>query len=149
MKPPSVQDAMALAIKAHAGQTDKGGKPYIFHPMRVMQKMESNSEQIVAILHDVVEDTEITLKDLKELGYSKRIIHAINCMSKQDGEDYFDYINRVKQSTLSTTVKLADIEDNLSQSRIIGFSEVDVNKRVNKYSKAQQILLKHIETKSR
>lgn len=137
---PSIIDAIALAIQVHAGQIDKVGKPYISHPMRVMQAMDTEVEQIIAILHDVVEDSPMTIDDLQSLGYSKKIVSAIDCLSKREGEEYFKYLDRVKSSQLAIKIKLADLNDNLDPNRIPDEPEEKKTKRINRYRKAIEIL---------
>lgn len=140
MTTPTLNDAVALAINIHAGQVDKVGKPYIFHPMRVMQAMDTEKEQIVAILHDVVEKSPLTITELKSLGYSEEIVQAVDCLSKRKGEDYFAYIERVKGSKLAVKVKLADLNDNLNPARIPDESETRKAERISGYHRAIKIL---------
>ena len=137
---PTLNDAIALAINAHAGQVDKVGKPYIFHPMRVLQAMDTEEGQIVAILHDVVEKSPMTITELKLLGYSENIVQAVDCLSKRKGEDYFDYIERVKSSKLAIKVKLSDLNDNLDPDRIPDESEIKKEERISGYQRAIKIL---------
>ncbi len=136
----SLNDAIALAIKAHSGQVDKVGKPYIFHPMRVMQAMDTDVEQIVAVLHDVVEDSRLTVSELESMGYSKKIVRAIDCLSKREGEEYFNYIDRVKSSMLATKIKLADLNDNLDPNRIPVEPEEKKAERIIRYRKTIDLL---------
>ena len=134
-----LEKAIELAFKVHKNQKDRYGKPYIFHPLRVMNKMDDDKEKIVAVLHDVIEDTELTYKDLCDAGFSEEIIDAIAGISKQDGEEYFDYINRVMQNRLAVKVKLADLEDNMDVRRIEIITEKD-KERLNKYMKAYRMI---------
>ena len=134
-----LEKAIELAFKVHKNQKDRYGKPYIFHPLRVMNKMDDDKEKIVAVLHDVIEDTELTYKDLCDAGFSEEIIDAIASISKQDGEEYFDYINRVMQNRLAVKVKLADLEDNMDVRRIEIITEKDRG-RLNKYMKAYRMI---------
>ena len=141
---PTLNDAIALAISEHRGQRDKIGKPYIFHPLRVMQHMDTDKEKIVAVLHDVVEDTSITLDDLLSKGYSNEIVDAIDCLSKRGSEEYFDYIERVKKSPMAIQVKLADLQDNMDPNRIPDESEQAKKERLAVYKKAYKILMAEI-----
>ena len=134
-----LEKAIDLAFKVHKNQKDRYGKPYIFHPLRVMNKMDDDKEKIVAVLHDVIEDTELTYKDLCDAGFSEEIIDAIASISKQDGEEYFDYINRVMQNRLAVKVKLADLEDNMDVRRIEIITVKD-RERLNKYMKAYRMI---------
>ena len=137
---PTLQDAIVLATKYHEGQVDKAGKPYISHPMRVMEKMMLEDEKIVAVLHDIVEDTTITLQDLKDRGYSDYIVNSIDCLSKRDGESYDKFVERTMTDTMASYVKLADLEDNMDLSRLSDVTEKDLE-RVEKYKKAKEKLL--------
>jgi (p)ppGpp synthase/HD superfamily hydrolase len=134
-----LEKAIDLAYRMHKNQKDRYGKPYIFHPLRVMNKMSTDKEKIVAVLHDVIEDTGLTYKDLCDAGFSEEIIDAIASISKQDDEEYFDYINRVMQNKLACKVKLADLEDNMDIRRIEIITEKDTE-RFNKYSKAYRMI---------
>ena len=129
---PTLQDAIELATKHHKGQVDKAGKPYIKHPIRVMKKLTLTDEKIVAVLHDIVEDTSVTLEYLKELGYNSCIINSIDCLTKRDGENHENYINRVMSDTVASMVKLSDLEDNMDMSRLKEITEKD-KKRLEKY----------------
>ncbi len=131
--------AIALAARIHLGQKDRYGKPYILHPLRVMMKLETAEEKTVGILHDVVENSDLTLKDLDSQGFNEEIVRAVDCISKRDGEKYEDYIERVKGSPLAVTVKLADLEDNMDLRRISEFDD-DTYQRLAKYHRARQIL---------
>jgi (p)ppGpp synthase/HD superfamily hydrolase len=134
-----LEKAIDLAFMVHKNQKDRYGKLYIFHPLRVMNKMSTDKEKIVAVLHDVIEDTELTYKDLCDAGFSKEIINAIASISKQDDEEYFDYIKRVEDNPIAVKVKLADLEDNMDIRRIETITEKD-SERLNKYMKAYRIL---------
>lgn len=115
-----INKALKIATKAHDGQTDKGGQPYIFHPIRVALNCETEEEKIVALLHDVVEDTSVTLEDLKAEGFDDDIIKAVKCLTKRKGDDYEDYIVRVGRNLIARHVKIKDLEDNLDVSRLGG-----------------------------
>ncbi len=117
---PTLEDAIQLAATAHCGQADKAGLPYITHPLRVMGMFlqpEEADERIVAVLHDVVEDTDVTLASLTDLGYPARIVDALDAISRCSQETYHDYIERVALNSLATRVKLADLRDNLDERR--------------------------------
>ncbi len=135
--------AIMLAAKAHLGQLDRYGKPYILHPLRIMTKMNHDDEIMVAILHDVVEDTEITLSDLREEGFAEQIVHAVDCISKREDEAYADYIERTIKSQLAVKVKIADLEDNMDIRRMPELGEKDLL-RLKKYHRAW-LRLKKIE----
>nr|WP_278430741.1 HD domain-containing protein [Brevibacillus laterosporus] len=128
-------EAVLLATKAHANQQDKGGQPYILHPLRVMMYMPSDEARAVAVLHDVLEDTDVTADDLREAGFPKEVVEAVMILTKNSKEDYDSYIKRVKQNQLARAVKIADIKDNLDLTRIAEPTEADVA-RIEKYKRA-------------
>lgn len=132
--------AMNIAYNAHLYQVDKAGVPYIFHPMHVAEQMKTEEECIVALLHDVVEDTNITLKDL-EKDFSKEIIEALKLMTHNDEEDYLDYVKKLKKNPIARKVKLEDLKHNTTISRL-GFIGLKDLKRLRKYKKAIKILSK-------
>ena len=110
----TLERAIVIATKAHAGQSNRYGQPYIFHPFRVMMKMNSDDERIVAVLHDVLEKSDLTTADLEKEGFSMEVTKAVDCLTRRDTEndDYFDYIERVRINPLAKAVKLADVADN-------------------------------------
>ena len=109
--------ALELACDAHAGQVDKAGAPYILHCIRVANSVSSEEEKIVAILHDVLEDTALTEEDLLAAGFSKEVVDAVVCLTRAEGEKYGDYLERVAQNAITTQVKLADMLDNSNEAR--------------------------------
>lgn len=111
--------ALQIAAKAHEGQTDKEGLPYILHPLRVMAACEGLDAQIVAVLHDVVEDTSVTLEDLRDGGFSAAILKAVQCVTHHKEEPYADYVIRCKHNPLAREAKLADLQDNCRLTRVI------------------------------
>ena len=127
---------IAISATAHKGQKDKGGKPYILHPMRIMMKFQhvSNCEDFmaVAICHDLIEDCDITLEDIQKY-CSKSVLEAIDLLTKKDGQNYMDYIVAIKFNELARMVKKADIQDNSDLTRLKGVTEKDL-KRVQKYN---------------
>ena len=134
-----VKKAFNIAYNAHAGQYDKSGIPYIFHPVHIAERMSSVDEIIVALLHDVVEDTKLSLKDLQKEGTQENILEAIALLTHDKSEDYMEYIKKIKKNTLACTVKIADLEHNSDITRIDNPS-VDDYKRLDKYKKALDIL---------
>ena len=139
-----LNNAIALARKAHDRQLDKGGQPYINHPLRVMNNMETVEEKIVAVLHDAVEDSDLTLEDLKVAGFSDLIIEAIDAITKQEGEKRKDYLRRVMNNPLALRVKIADMSDNADISRIPNPTERD-RERIRIYKKNIVKLQKKLE----
>ncbi|WP_040712957.1 HD domain-containing protein [Paenibacillus curdlanolyticus] len=131
--------AILIATEIHDGQTDKGGNPYILHPLRLLTKASTEDERIVAVLHDVLEDTSYRLQDLVTDGFSQSILDALTALTKLEGESYESFIVRIKQNELATKVKILDIADNMDISRIPTPSEQDI-KRIEKYQQALRIL---------
>lgn len=132
--------AIILATRAHSGQVDRSGQPYILHPLRVMLKMSSEEARIVAVLHDVLEDTDVTAHDLAAEGFSQEIVEAVQAMSRHEDEEYEDFVQRAKHNSLARTVKIADIEDNMDPSRNVEPSEKDMA-RLSKYGRALDELM--------
>jgi (p)ppGpp synthase/HD superfamily hydrolase len=133
--------AIAVAAKSHEGQFDKGGSPYILHPLTVMHKLGSEDPELnqIAILHDVVEDTEVTLNDLVNLGFSDRVVTAIDALTKRSGESYAAYLARVASCKDATLVKLPDLQHNSDLRRLKGVSDKDIA-RHKKYMRAYDFL---------
>ncbi len=132
--------AMRLAYEAHREQYDKGGVPYIFHPYHIAEQLEEECDICVALLHDVVEDTEVTLVDLENAGFPVQIIEAVGLLTKIKGEDYMEYIRRVKTNPIAKRVKLLDLIHNSDPSRIINDKEKS-RILLERYAKAKKILL--------
>jgi (p)ppGpp synthase/HD superfamily hydrolase len=130
----SVETAVQMALDAHEGQTDKSGGTYILHPLRLMQKVETREEKMVALLHDVVEDSERTFEDLEE-EFSEEIISAVKSMTKKDGETYKEFIQRARQNDIAREVKKADIRDNLNVERLEELEDSDLQ-RIKKYHRS-------------
>lgn len=128
-----------LAREAHKGQVDKSGEDYIYHPLYVASQMNSEDEKAVALLHDVVEDTFITLADLAKRGFSKEIIEAVDAITKRTGEDYRTYLGRVKTNPIARVVKIADIYHNMNLKRLKKPKEKDFA-RMEKYKSALAFL---------
>ena len=151
----NLEKAIKIAVEAHTGQVDKGGNPYILHPLRVMLSLDTEEERIVGILHDVVEDCEgWTWERLREQGCSDEIIEALKSVSKTPEEEkqfkkmddpnekldhYLEFIKRAKFNKIGRNVKAADIKDNLDISRIDDITESDID-RLNRYKAALKLL---------
>ena len=131
-----LEKAGKIAEKAHEGQMDKGGHPYILHPLRVMKSCKTEMEKITALLHDVLEDSDHTLEDLRREGVAEEILEALVCLTPLEGEDYMAYIERICQNPLAARVKYADLQDNMDISRIPQPTEKDFA-RLEKYKKAK------------
>ena len=134
-----VEAAKALAEKVHNGQTDKSGLPYITHPMRVASRLESPEEQVVGWLHDTVEDTDTTLEEINGL-FGAETAASVDAISRREGEDWDNYIERVQADPIARRVKISDLIDNSNLSRIAQVTLKDV-KRQAKYNKALKQLL--------
>ncbi len=131
----TIERAIALAAKAHEGQVDKAGAPYILHPLRVMLRVKTIEERITAVLHDVVEDTSVTLDILRAEGFSEAVIEAIGAVTKRPGEDYSAFVLRAAANPIGRKVKLADLADNCDLSRIAEPTAKDYE-RIEKYKRA-------------
>lgn len=130
--------AFIIAIKAHQGQKDKGGKPYILHPIKVALNVKGKDERIVALLHDVIEDTNYTIDDLKFLSEEQK--EALLLLTYDENMPYMEYIEAVKKNKIASRVKLADLEQNMNLKRLKTISNKDL-KRLEKYKRAKEILL--------
>lgn len=135
--------ASKIAYKAHEGQTDKAGVPYIFHPIHIAEQMDSEESCVVALLHDVIEDSDITLEILSKY-FNDDIITALRVLTKKENDDYLMYIKRVKTNKLATKVKIKDLEHNRDLTRLDEVTDKD-RKRSLKYWEAIRYL-EDIET---
>ena len=136
---PLTKKAMQLCFNAHKEQVDKSGMPYIFHPLILAEQMNTEDATIVALLHDVVEDTNITLDDLCNMGFSSAVLDAISLMTHERGVPYMDYISAIKKNPIARQVKIADLRHNSTLARLDTISQKDLD-RVNKYKKALDYL---------
>jgi (p)ppGpp synthase/HD superfamily hydrolase len=134
-----LEKAIQIAVRAHAGQKDRYGAPYILHTTRVMQRLTTPDEKITGVLHDVVEDTEWTFEKLSAEGIPGAIIEALKAVTKREGEDYEAFVKRSAANPLAKRVKLADLEDNMDLRRMPEVTEKDVP-RLQKYVKAWRFL---------
>ena len=131
--------AMKLCYEAHKDQVDKTGVPYVFHPFHVAEQMTSEASTIVALLHDVVEDTDYTLDDIANQGFGKEIVEAVALMTHEDDVPYLDYVARLKDNPIAREVKLADLAHNSDLSRL-GEIDEETRQRLEKYEKAKALL---------
>ncbi|MBB4967904.1 HD domain-containing protein [Saccharothrix violaceirubra] len=136
----TVQDAVSLARTAHEGQVDKSGKPYIGHPLRVMAAMTDDRGRMAAVLHDVVEDTDVTADDLRAAGCPAEVVDAVIALSHLGGEPQEDYLRRVAANPLAVRVKRADIADNSSPHRLADLDEPTRLRLTEKYRRAVALL---------
>jgi len=134
-----LEKAIGIAVEAHRGQRDRYGAPYILHPLRVMQRLEKPVDRIVGVLHDVVEDTDWTFEDLSLEGFPQNILHALDCLTKREGEAYEDFVKRSASDPLAKQVKLADLQDNMDLRRFTEVTAEDLQ-RLEKYVKAWRSL---------
>ncbi len=132
--------AIRIAAKAHEGQLDKAGQPYILHPLRVMFMRRNETERICAVLHDTIEDSDITIEYLRKEGFSEGVLIALDALTKRENENYDDFIGRVLENKTACKVKLADLSDNMDLSRISNPTQEDYQ-RVEKYRKAADRIL--------
>ncbi len=132
-------EALQLAIRAHDGQYDKGGSPYILHPIAVAKQVSGEDEKVLALLHDTVEDTDVTNEEVRKR-FGNVIADALDCLTHRDGEAYGEYLSRVMTNKLAITVKLADLHNNMVLSRIKNPTEKD-RKRLEKYKAAESRLM--------
>ena len=135
-----LEKAIFIATNAHQGQVDKAGKPYILHPLRLMFSRQNETERICAVLHDVIEDTEITLDYLRNQGFSEEVLGALDALTRRGNESYDEFISRIINNRIACYVKLADLCDNMDLSRIEKPSEKDYE-RIEKYRKAEDRIL--------
>ena len=134
------QIALELAVEKHKNQTDKAGNPYILHPLNVMENLNSKEGKIVAILHDIIEDTDITEDYLLKIGLSKRIVDAVVALTRSEDMDYQEYIKNLSSNPLAKEVKLADLEHNMDLKRLPTLEEKDLE-RNRKYQIAYHYLI--------
>ena len=120
--------ALALAIKWHNGAVDKGGNPYIFHPISVALQLNSVEDRTTALLHDIVEDTPITIADLKREGFNEEILQAVDAVTRRKDESRESYLKRVKENEIACRVKIADLVNNSDLSRIPAPQNKDFNR---------------------
>jgi (p)ppGpp synthase/HD superfamily hydrolase len=131
--------ALKLCFLAHRDQVDKSGMPYVFHPFHLAEQMMDEDTTVVALLHDVVEDTPHTLDDLKKMGFSSQIIEAISLMTHEPGVPYMDYVQKIKENAIARAVKLADLKHNSDLTRL-DIIDDRAKQRVEKYAQAIRLL---------
>lgn len=136
---PMTRKAMKIAYDAHAGQADKTGIPYIYHPIHLAESMSDENSVITALLHDVAEDTNITIDDLAREGFQEDILTALTLLTHNPAEEYMDYISRLSTCPLARRVKLADLRHNSDVTRLDSIDEKTA-RRLEKYSRAIRLL---------
>ncbi len=135
----TVEKAIEIAARAHAGQVDKAGSAYIFHPLRIMLAVKTPFERMAAVLHDTVEDTTVTLVDLRDAGFPPEVLDAVEALTKRKGESRLEAARRAAENPISLVVKLADVTDNMDLGRISNPSEKDFA-RLKEYVQVKEIL---------
>lgn len=134
-----LEQAIDIALDAYEGKTDKAGTTYIRHPLRVMEEMDTRTERIVAVLHDVVEDADYTLADIEDR-FDREISDAVDALTKRGGEDYLeDFVPRVKANAIARRVKIADIEDNMDLTRLDSVSTTVLEKQATYHAAWQRL----------
>ncbi len=131
--------AMKLCFAAHKDQVDKSGLPYVFHPFHLAEQMADELSTVVALLHDVVEDSSYTFADLKDMGYPAAVLDALVLLTHDDGTPYLDYVANIKDDPIARAVKLADLRHNSDLTRLDHVDEKALE-RVEKYLKAMELL---------
>ncbi|MFK7889556.1 MAG: HD domain-containing protein [Granulosicoccus sp.] len=138
----TLEKAIEIAARHHAGQTDKAGKPYLLHPLRLMFAVRTEYERIAAVLHDVVEDTPVSLQDLENEGFHPDIIRAVDGLTKRAGETRLAAAERAAADPIARNVKLADVTDNMDLKRIPEPDDGDFE-RLKEYVKVRKLLMDH------
>ncbi len=136
----TTKKAMIISFRAHKDQQDKSGLPYVFHPFHLAEQMDDEDSTVVALLHDVVEDTDWTLEELRVVGFSDEVLEALRLMTHEDDVPYMDYVRKIKSNPLATKVKLADLAHNSDTTRLNHAPTQEDRERVAKYAKAVEIL---------
>ncbi len=131
--------ALKLCFEAHKEQVDKSGMPYVFHPFHLAEQMQTEETTVVALLHDLIEDTDYTIEDLTSMGFGKNITDAIALMTHADNVAYMDYVRKIKNNPIAKAVKLADLKHNSDLTRLDVVDEKALNRR-EKYLKAIKLL---------
>ena len=127
--------AFFLCVIKHWKQKDKAGKRYVWHPIHVMINVKGYNEKIVALLHDIVEDTEVTVPDLKNLKFSKEVIEAVDVITKKKDQEYFSYLKSIRDNSIAKKVKIEDLKHNSDLKRLRSITQKDIDRAV-KYKKA-------------
>lgn len=134
-----LEEAIRICVEAHRGQVDRAGAPYSLHPLRMMFRVQTESEKIVALLHDVVEDTDWTLDALREAGFPAEVVDAVDALTRREEESYEEFVRRASADPLARRVKVADLEDNMDVRRTGMASDEDVE-RFRRYYRAWRSL---------
>ena len=138
---PMTKIALKLCFEVHKDQLDKSGMPYVFHPFHLAEQMTDEETTVVALLHDVVEDSNRTLEDLRKMGFDERVLAAVKLMTHDPAVPYMEYVARIKTNPIATAVKLADLRHNSDMSRLDSVTPYD-EARAQKYKQAIELLSK-------
>ena len=133
--------ALKLCFEAHKDQTDKAGMPYVFHPFHLAECMDDEISTVCALLHDVAEDTDITLEDLSQMGFPEEVVSVLRLLTHEDDVPYFDYVSKISEHPTARRVKLADLRHNSDATRLDAVDEA-AKERMKKYAKAIEMLEK-------
>ena len=133
---PKTKAALTLCFDAHNNQKDKSGLPYVFHPFHLAEQMDTEETTVVALLHDVVEDTDYTMEDIAQLGFGDEVVQALTLLTHDDGVDYMAYVRAIKENPIAKAVKLADLRHNSDLSRL----DVVDEKALERHKKYQEAL---------
>lgn len=136
---PMTRKAMTMAYEAHHGQKDRSGVPYVFHPARVAGRFTNEAEACVAWLHDVAEDTTVTIEDIRLAGFGAAVCDALQLLTHDKAVPYMDYVREIAKNPIARAVKLADLEDNMDLERLAVVDEA-AEKRLEKYQAAHRLL---------
>ncbi len=131
--------ALKLSFEAHKDQTDKSGMPYVYHPYHIAEQMKDENTTVVALLHDVAEDTDYTIEDIRNMGFNDEVCEALRLMKHEDNVPYMEYIDGIKGNAIARAVKLADLEHNSDLTRLDAVNDA-ARKRTEKYAKAINVL---------
>jgi len=135
-----LERAISIALDVHRGQTDRNGRPYILHPLHIMLQMDDEAEMIAAVLHDTIEDSEMTLEELREEGFSGEVLTAVELLThEKESVPYEDYVWRLKPNPMARKIKMADLKHNMDIRRMDRVQESDLS-RLQKYHRAWRIL---------
>lgn len=138
---PMTKKAMRLAFDAHKDQVDKSGLPYVFHPLHLAEQMQTEETVTAALLHDVVEDTDYSLRDLTEMGFPKPVMDALALLTHDPSIPYLDYVAKIKENPIARAVKLADLRHNSDTTRLETV-DAKTEQRIQKYQAAIALLEK-------
>jgi len=141
----NVEKAISIALRAHEGQIQRNGEPFILHPLYVMQQVSGEVMRTAAILHDVVEDSVLSIQDLKKEGFSDEILLIVDALTRKSKEKYEDYISRITNTPQAIPIKMADLRHNMDALRLSVFSDKDGD-RMRRYHNAYRVLEKYTDS---